>query len=60
MKPHLTLATDTLPPNYKPDTMLPADLEEKRAASVARLGTRWLLHPIHSPVKKDYSGWPRN
>ncbi len=58
-KPILTLATDTLPPNYRPDPLLPEYLEAQRRAAIARLGTRWLLHPCHAPKKRDYTGWPK-
>jgi len=33
--------------------------EEKYQAALVFLGSRWLLHPSHSPQKKDYSGWPK-
>lgn len=48
-----------LPSNYKPDPLLPEDLESKRQASVAWLGERWLLHPANAPKRGDYSydGW---
>jgi hypothetical protein len=35
------------------------ELDVKRADALKLLGDRWLLHPKHSPVKKDYSGWPK-
>lgn len=38
-----------MPTNYRPDPLLPPDLEEKRQASVLWLGTRWLLHPDNGP-----------
>lgn len=39
---------------------LPPHLEAQRQRSLARLGERWLLHPIHSPKKGDYNGWPKS
>lgn len=48
-----------LPPNYRPDPLLTDDLESKRQASVLWLGTRWLLHPNHSPRKGTYDAWPK-
>lgn len=51
-----------LPSNYKPDPLLPEDLESKRQASVLWLGERWLLHPANGPAKGNYSydGWQRH
>jgi hypothetical protein len=34
------------------------DLDRKRARALEILGERWLLHPIHAPLKGDYDGWP--
>jgi hypothetical protein len=34
------------------------DLDRKRARALEVLGERWLLHPIHAPLKGDYAGWP--
>lgn len=34
---------------------LPPHLERQRLASIERLGTRWLLHPVHSPRKATYN-----
>ena len=34
------------------------DLDAKRAEAMKLLGERWLLHPIHAPLKGDYTGWP--
>ena len=48
-----------LPP-LPSDVGLPPHLEAQRLQSITRLGTRWLLHPIHSPKKGDYNGWPKS
>jgi len=33
------------------------DLDAKRAAAIAYLGTRWLLHPVNAPKKgRHYYG----
>lgn len=39
---------------------LPPHLERQRLASIQALGTRWLLHPMHSPRKASYNnqGFP--
>jgi hypothetical protein len=35
------------------------DLDIKRVQALKVLGNKWLLHPKHSPIKSDYSGWPK-
>ena len=49
-----------LPPNPRPDPLMPPGLEAQRLAAIRRLGARWLLHPANGPARGRYSfdGWP--
>ena len=61
MKPErkLTDISQFLIRKEKPPVWGVEELDVKRADALKLLGDRWLLHPKHSPVKKDYSGWPK-
>ena len=61
MKPErkLTDITQFLIRKETPPVWGVEELDAKRADALKVLGSKWLLHPKHTPIKGDYNGWPK-